>query len=542
MMRFRHRIWGLPIVAAIIVGLSISINARITVEAAADLEQVEKVEYPLVESLRALRSHQAAISEALRQALAEGDNSALDKAHARFGEAQQSLTDMARLGEPQRREADQLRDEFHAYYSTALQATNLMLDKGVSDTADAIASMQRHNLTLTKMLTEQDSQAEAHFQQLIGASAAGVHRTLRVSVVAGALTLLCLGWGSAVIIGGVFRNLGGDPESTVKIVRRIARGDFSRRIILRQGDQASLLRDIGSLQQILHRVIVDVRASSRFVDGSTEHMHQAVGQLSERTASQASSLEETANSMEKITGNVRQTADSARDASQLAAQARERAEAGGDVVNRAITAMSSITASSNRIGDIIGVIDEIAFQTNLLALNAAVEAARAGDEGRGFAVVAAEVRALAQRSTTAAHEIKGLIEGSVAQVHQGSSLVNETGKHLHEIVDSIARVAGIVNGISNASQEQSRGLTEINASVGLIDSMTQRNAAMVDEISAVARDVSAHARHLTGLVESFVVDETLSDRPADRSDSAVTRTAGSAQAYPMATARNRYVA
>jgi methyl-accepting chemotaxis protein len=171
--------------------------------------------------------------------------------------------------------------------------------------------------------------------------------------------------------------------------------------------------------------------------------------------------------------------------------------------------MSSITSSSMRIKDIIGVIDEIAFQTNLLALNAAVEAARAGEQGRGFAVVAQEVRSLAQRSATAAREIKGLIQASVEQVKEGSGLVNETGKHLHEIVESVARVANIVSDISTASQEQARGLIEINSAVGQVDSMTQRNAAMVEEITLVARDVADQARHLTRVVETFVIDDSV---------------------------------
>jgi methyl-accepting chemotaxis protein len=511
--RFRYQIIGLPIVAAIVVGLSIAINAHINVDAAANLEEVEKVQYPLVESLRALRADQAAISDALRQALTEGDTSDLDKARDQFGQAQQTLTRMATLGDSPQRQAEELRREFQAYYSAALDATHLMLDKNAPDTSSAIAAMQQHQQSLGSMLTQQDTRAENDFRDLMSATTVGMHRTLRVSVISGVTTLLFLIFGSWIVIGGIFRSLGGDPESTVKVVRHIARGNFSRRIRLRPGDEGSLLLDIRSLQQTLQRVIIDVRGSSRFVDASSDHMDQAVAQLSERTTSQASSLEETANSMEKITDTVHQTADNARNANQLAMLARERAEAGGAVVGRAITAMSSITASSVRIGDIIGVIDEIAFQTNLLALNAAVEAARAGDQGRGFAVVAAEVRALAQRSATAAREIKGLISGSVQQVQQGSLLVDETGKHLHEIVDSIAKVAGIVNEIADASQDQARGLSEVNASMGHIDSMTQRNASMVDEISAVARDVSAHARHLTGLVDSFIVDESKLDAP-----------------------------
>jgi methyl-accepting chemotaxis protein len=341
--------------------------------------------------------------------------------------------------------------------------------------------MQRHNQALLRLLADKNRAAQSDFRQLLASSAAGLNRTQRVSMIAAAVTLICLALGSWILIGSVFR---------------------------------SLLYDIVSLQRKLGALISDVRGSSRSVDTASNEMDLAVGQLSERTSSQANSLEQTVASMTEMTQTVRRNADSARNANQLAVKTREQAQGGGEVVNRAIEAMSSITASSMRISDIIGVIDEIAFQTNLLALNAAVEAARAGENGRGFAVVAQEVRSLAQRSATAAREIKTLIQASVAQVKQGSALVDETGKHLHEIVDSIAQVASIVSDISAASQEQARGLTEINGAVGHVDSMTQQNASMVEQVTSVARSVADQARHLTSLVDTFVIDEGSPDRPA----------------------------
>jgi methyl-accepting chemotaxis protein len=503
-MRFRQRIWLLPIMTAVIVSTGIAINARITVSASANLGRVEKVQYPLVEALRTLRTDHAAISDALRQALTEGDKSALGKAADYYAQAQQSLNEIAALGDGL---APELKQEFDGYYTSALAATNLMLSKGSGDTSAAIDTMQQHNRALQGLLAAKSSAAESDFRQLLASSAGGLNRTLNVSIIAAAVTLICLAFGSWILIGSVFRSLGGEPELAVRIVRRIASGDFSERIALRSSDCRSLLYDIVSLQRKLGTLICDVRGSSRSVDNASGQMDLAMGQLSERTSSQASSLEETAISMKEMTETVGRNADSARSANQLAEQAREQAQVGGDVVNRAIAAMSNITASSKRIGDIIAVIDEIAFQTNLLALNAAVEAARAGEDGRGFAVVAQEVRSLAQRSATAAREIKQLIQASVEQVREGSGLVDETGKHLNEIVQSVANVASIVGGISVASQEQARGLTEINVAVGHVDSMTQQNASMVDEITSVARDVSDQARRLTGLVDMFVIDE-----------------------------------
>jgi methyl-accepting chemotaxis protein len=512
-MRFRHRILLLPIMAAAIVSTGIAINARIIASASSNLQRVETVQYPLAEALRSLRADHAAISDTLRQALAEGDKSALDVAAERYLQAQQTLNGIAALGDSERPMAAELKLEFNGYYSSALEATKLMLGKN-GDASAAIEAMQHHNQVLLGLLTDKNSAAQSDFRQLLASSAAGLNRTQRVSMIAAAITLSCLALGSWILIGSVFRSLGGEPELAVQVVRRIAGGDFSERIALRARDHGSLLHDIVSLQRKLGTLISDVRGSSRSVDTASSDMDLAVGQLSQRTSSQANSLEETVSSMKDMTETVRRNADNARNANQLAVKTREQAQSGGQVVNRAIEAMSSITASSMRIGDIIGVIDEIAFQTNLLALNAAVEAARAGENGRGFAVVAQEVRSLAQRSATAAREIKTLIQASVEQVQQGSVLVDETGKRLHEIVESIAQVATIVSDISAASQEQARGLTEINGAVGHVDSMTQKNASMVEQVTSVARSVADQARRLTSLVDAFVIDEGSPRQPA----------------------------
>jgi methyl-accepting chemotaxis protein len=506
-LRFKSRLWVLIVNSAVIVCIGLAINSRITVGASSDLEAAEKQQYPMVETLRSLRADHAAIGDALRQALTEGDKSQLARAHERYEQAEHALNDMAALGGPALTLADELRHEFQAYYTAASEATTLMLGKSSGDDSGVIDNMQQHNQRLQELLVNKDSEARAEFRRLLASSAAGLHKTLRVSTVVAVISLASLMSGAWILITSMFRTLGGDPERAAEIVQRIAGGDFTEQITLRSRDSHSLLSDIESLQRQLGRLIGDVRGSSGSVDAASNEMDTAVKELSERTSSQASSLEQTANSMEELTTTVRQNADSARSASEIVVQAREQAQSGGEVVNRAVQAMSSITASSKRIGDIIGVIDEIAFQTNLLALNAAVEAARAGENGRGFAVVAQEVRHLAQRSATAAREIKGLIQGSVEQVQQGSALVDETGKRLHEIVESITRVATIVRDIAGASQEQARGLSEVNAAVAHVDSMTQRNALMVEQINNVARNVAEQARRLTGFVEGYVIDE-----------------------------------
>jgi methyl-accepting chemotaxis protein len=285
-------------------------------------------------------------------------------------------------------------------------------------------------------------------------------------------------------------------------------GDLTVRLRVAGRDEIGQLstwfnRFMDKLQDIMRRV----SESTQHVTGVSHQLSAASSQLSGGAQEQASSLEETAASLEEITGTVKQNADNARQANQLAAGSRDVAEKGGQVVASAVASMGEINKASKKIADIITTIDEIAFQTNLLALNAAVEAARAGEQGRGFAVVASEVRNLAQRSATAAKEIKGLIQDSVQKVEAGSELVNKSGETLSEIVGSVKRVTDIIAEIAAASQEQSTGIDQVNRAVTQMDQVTQSNAAQTEELSSTAQMLASQAEQLQALVAGFKLGE-----------------------------------
>jgi methyl-accepting chemotaxis protein len=321
----------------------------------------------------------------------------------------------------------------------------------------------------------------------------------------GAITLFSITV-ALLLMRDVRSQLGGDPGYAAQVVRSIASGDLGVDVVTRPGDSDSLLFYMKEMRASLAAIVGEVRIGANSIAGATTQIAAGNLDLSARTERQAGSLEETASSMEEMTSIVKQNADNALQANQLAISAAHIAEQGGAVVGQVVDTMASINASSRRVAEITSVIDGIAFQTNILALNAAVEAARAGEQGRGFAVVAGEVRNLAQRAAGAAKEIKALIGDSVGQVDAGAKLVEQAGTTMHAVRESIKRVTDVMTEISAASSEQTAGIEQINEAVTQMDMVTQQNAALVEEAAAAANALQQQADKLAQAVGFFRLD------------------------------------
>jgi methyl-accepting chemotaxis protein len=342
-----------------------------------------------------------------------------------------------------------------------------------------------------------------------GGAALAEHQALLAKLADRALTWVV---GATVLFGcyagflgmTVFSAINRPVEQTVAVVSKIASGDLMSKIPSDGKDEfAWLNHELNQMRKHLQKIITEVRLSAEQVSTASGEIAAGNSDLSQRTESQAGSLQETASSMEELTSTVKQNAIHASHANDLVAGASTVASRGGQVMTEVVATMDAINTSSRKISDIIGVIDGIAFQTNILALNAAVEAARAGEQGRGFAVVASEVRSLAQRSAAAAKEIKTLIADSVGKVDTGAKLVNQAGATMDEILQSVNQVTSIMSEITAASQEQSAGIEQVNRAIEQMDGVTQQNAALVEESAAAAQSLKDQSDRLSEAVKVF---------------------------------------
>jgi methyl-accepting chemotaxis protein len=335
-------------------------------------------------------------------------------------------------------------------------------------------------------------------------------------LVLGAAMILIGGGVGWLIARDLGRALGAEPAQLSEIAARVAAGDLSVPLAVRQGDQRSVMAAMARMQVSLTDVVATVREGSEEVATASAEISQGNNDLSQRTEHQASALEETAASMEELSSTVKQNAENTRQANLLAQTASNVAVKGGAMVSKVVDTMKGINESSRKIADIISVIDGIAFQTNILALNAAVEAARAGEQGRGFAVVATEVRSLASRSAEAAKEIKSLIFSSVERVEEGTVLVDQAGTTMSEVLEAIRRVTEIMEEINSASTEQSQGIAQIGEAVQQMDQVTQENAALVEQMAAAGIGLKNRARQLLQTVAVFHLADQRAPAPSAR--------------------------
>jgi methyl-accepting chemotaxis protein len=398
-----------------------------------------------------------------------------------------------------------------AWVKVSEAATALLAIKGLSASDDK--SMIAYGRVAG--FTEDLVRATATLEQSATAAAEAVeHKLTLLGAVASAGSLLALLLIGAVIYRVVFARLGGEPALACLLANRLAAYDLTVEFPAARGQQSgTVLQALQQIRDSLSSVVTQVRSNAEGVASASAQIADGNQDLSVRTEKQALSLQQTAVSTEKLGSTVVQNADSAKEANVLAQGASRVALQGGEVVGQVVQTMKGINDSSRQIADIVGVIDGIAFQTNILALNAAVEAARAGEQGRGFAVVASEVRSLAQRSATAAREIKGLIAASVERVDAGSKLVNDAGAAMQETVTSIQRVTDIVGEISTASVAQSAGVSQLGLVMGQMDHATQQNAALVEQSAAAAESMKSQALQLLQAVSVFKLTAHIAEQP-----------------------------
>ncbi|WP_290428858.1 methyl-accepting chemotaxis protein [Roseateles amylovorans] len=418
----------------------------------------------------------------------------------RAGELQKQLD--AYMVSPEEREMYETVGEARKVYLTSRDAVTSIKKAGDAEQARQIFDQQF--LPAAAKYQEAIQGIVQHKRASLDEAAkhvADTNASARTGQLVFSLVALCLGiWLAVMLSRSITRPLRG----AVDVADAIARFDLSHSVPKGGNDETgALLGSLSGMQVQLHKLIGDVRSSAESIGTASAEIAVGNHDLSARTEQTASSLQEVAASMTQLTGTVRQTADSAMTANQLSISAAETAQRGGSVMGQVVSTMSDISDRSRKIGDIIGVIDGIAFQTNILALNAAVEAARAGEQGRGFAVVASEVRLLAQRSAEAAKQIKSLIGASMERVESGSALVHDAGSAMTEIVSSVQRVADIIGEISAAAREQSDGINQVNAAVGQLDQLTQQNAALVEESAAAAESLKDQSQRLATAISVF---------------------------------------
>ncbi|QXL83696.1 methyl-accepting chemotaxis protein [Comamonas sp. NLF-1-9] len=475
---------------------------------------------PRVLALHEVQQQINLIALAMRDVLLESDIEAFQNAKNQVPASRQRIAEI--LGELKQQmrapRAQELLGAVFAQQARYVQAQEQFFEeytKAGAGAAQGFLSEQAKAVRSDYLKAIADLQA---FQrQVLEGDSRAAGENVRAIQTAVAITLL-IGLLAAVLLAlWIIRAITRPLNQAVRVAQAVAAGDLSQQIEARGNNEtAQLLRALAQMLEGLHQVVARVRGNSENVATASAEISQATLDLSARTEEQASALEQTAASMEQLNATVRQNADNARQANQLAHSASSVAREGGDVVGNVVQTMRGISGDSQKMAEIITVIDSIAFQTNILALNAAVEAARAGEQGRGFAVVASEVRQLAGRSAAAAKEIKQLIDDSTRRIGEGTTLADKAGATMEQVVAGIQRVSDLMGEISAASQEQSQGVTQVGEAITQMDQVTQQNAALVEEMSAAAASLQSQAQEMVGSVATFKLQPGSAPAPAVR--------------------------
>ena len=503
-MNFRSKMWAIPVAAACLLGLGLAVTTGLGWRTDAQAEQLQSVSYPYLEQVLRIDRGVDNMRSALQAAASEGDADKLEDVASQGARITEMLTKAAALPD-HRTQVATLAQAFADWSAVGMSATRALLAKQPSSTA--LAQMQAAQKKLAADLKAQEEAARNAVDQGFASIAASRKRSEWVNVAVALVALLGLGLAAQGVVASVWRDLGGEPAILRDRVQRVAAGDLTTAIVVAADDRGSLNASVAAMTQRLREAVSQIRGASDSISTASGEIAAGNQDLSARTEDTAANLQRAASELEQITGSVRESAEAAQQANRLAIAATTAARHGGDIVSSVVESMADISRASGEIGEIIGVIDGIAFQTNILALNAAVEAARAGEQGRGFAVVAAEVRSLAQRSARAAREIKTLIEISGGKVESGTRLVRDSGAAMQDIVAGVQRVGDIIGEIDAAMTVQSGGIAQVNRAVAQLEQMTQQNAALVEQSAAAAHSLSTQATELVGSVAAFRLDE-----------------------------------